>query len=152
MNSENVRFGSSEYKKMSVEERLAVLEDVVKAILPSKKETEPQPKQNEDDLGALMEKAETREAIIICYRKLGKQAKTTLQENLRKWGVPFGSWFKGGNFKNRLVDGGILVEDGEDDNGKKIYTLSIRGRKMADELLQKLKADMTSDQSENNTS
>jgi len=139
MNDEKVRFGSAEYKKLSVEERLAVLENVVEAILASKREAEAQPMQKEDELAAIMEKAETREAIIICYRRIGKQTKTTLQTNLRKWGVPFGSWFKGGNFKNRLVDGGILVEDGKDEKGKTIYALSIRGRKMADEIIQKLK-------------
>jgi hypothetical protein len=139
MNIGNVRFGSPEYKKLSTEERLAVLEEVVEAILANKKEAEAQPKEDQG-IAALLENVETKDAILVCYRKIGPQTKKQLQQNLRKWGVPFGSWFGGGNFKNRLVDEGYLIADGEDEKGKPIYKLSIKGRKEADEIINKQQA------------
>ena len=141
MNKENVRFGSAEYKKLSVEEKLAVHEEIITAILESKNEAEAQPKPEEQDLTPLLENAGTRDAIFILYRKIGPLAKKQLQENLRKWGVPFGSWFGGGNFKNRLVDEGYLLADGEDAKGKPIYKLSIKGRKEADDIIEKVQKD-----------
>jgi len=140
LNNEKIRFGSAEYKKLNLEERLEILEEAVKVILDSKKRADAQPDQNEQDITPLLDKVETKDAIIICFRKMGSQTKERLQENLRKWGIPFGSWFTGGNFKNRLLDEGILVHEGKDENGKTIYTLSIRGRKLAHELISKIEA------------
>ena len=47
------------------------------------------------------------------------------------------NWFNGGNFKQRLVDIGIIFEDGEDKNGKTAYSITEgKGKQKALELIE----------------
>ena len=139
LNTENVPLGSTGQKSKSVGERLTALETrmgLLEAVLARKKETET---TEGDDIAALMDKVQTKDAIIVCYRQNGSQTKEQAKTVLKKWGTPFGSWFNGGNFAARLVGKGILVPDGKDENGRTIYTLTVRGRKTADELIKKIR-------------
>jgi hypothetical protein len=121
-----------------IQQRLSSLETrvgLIEAVLAGKNAIESA--TSEEDIASLLDKIQTKDAIIICYRKYGPQTKEQAKAKLKTWGTPFGSWFEGGNFAAHLVRKGILTTDGKDPEGRDIFTLTIKGRKIADEIIEK---------------
>lgn len=50
-------------------------------------------------------------------------------------GERLSNWFHGGNFNKRLVKKGIIRIDGKDNDGNDMYALTLKGEKIADELI-----------------
>ena len=69
----------------------------------------------------------------------GSLTKDGIKKTLTTWGIPFGSWFNGGNFKSRLVDANLIKVDGKNENGETIYSLTARGTQKARKRLEGLK-------------
>lgn len=77
--------------------------------------------------------------IIISLRYKPKQSKSDLLDILLKWGIKktIHKWFKGSNFKLRLLDTGIIMKDGKNSDGEDVYSLTItKGIPQADKLIQ----------------
>ena len=126
--------------EMSV--RLKKLEERV-TKLERKKEVETLSMTDLDIVGSKLQgKVDSigqQKLIIISLRCKPKQSKSDLLDILLKWGIKktIHKWFKGNNFKSRLVDTGIIMKDGKNSNGKDVYSLTItKGMPQADKLIQ----------------
>jgi len=111
--------------------------------LEEKKELEPPSMTDLDIVGSKLQgKVDSlgpQKLIIISLRCKPKQSKSDLLDILLKWGVKttIHKWFKGNNFKSRLVDTGIIMKDGKNSNDKDVYSLTItKGIPQADKLIQ----------------
>ncbi len=51
--------------------------------------------------------------VILILKFKTKQTKSQIEETIRRWNKPVGSWFKGGNFNKRLLRKSILMKDGQ---------------------------------------
>lgn len=72
---------------------------------------------------------QTREQIINKFQTVGATKKMT-------------NWFKGGNFRQRLVNAGLVFIDGEDEKGKSIFSLTEgKGIQRALSIIEKLESN-----------
>jgi len=76
-----------------------------------------------------------QDGVMFSMRLKGPQTKEEIKKTLDVWGLPYLSWFDGGNFNNRLLKKAIVKIDGRNENGEEIYSLTMNGEKMADEKL-----------------
>jgi len=76
--------------------------------------------------------------VILCYGLKGAQTRQQVMKTLDIWGKPYGSWFTGGNFNNRLLKRGILRPDGKNKDGEEIYCLTMNGQHTFEDKLQQL--------------
>ncbi len=86
-----------------------------------------------------VDKLGQQKLIIIALRHKPKQSKSDLLNILLKWGIKktIHKWFRGSNFKHRLLDTGIIMKDGTNSNGEDLYSLTItKGTPNADKLIQ----------------
>jgi len=118
-----------------IDERVKKLEGNVELEIPSKNKL--------DTIGSKLqgkvEKINIQGLIIIGLYFKPKQSKSDLLTLLLRWGVKktVHGWFKGSNFKARLLDSGIIMKDGKnlDDD---LYSLTItKGIPKANELIEK---------------
>ena len=77
--------------------------------------------------------------LIILSLQLKNQTKNELKQSLQEWGKPFGSWFRGGNFAQRLVNTSIIKSIEKNKTNENIYSLTKKGSVMAEELIMKIK-------------
>ena len=77
--------------------------------------------------------------LIILSLQLKNQTKNELEQSLQDWGKPFGSWFRGGNFTQRLVKTNIIKSIEKNETNDDIYSLTKKGSVMAEELSEKIK-------------
>lgn len=78
--------------------------------------------------------------ILIALYYKPKQSKQDLLNVLLSWGIKntIHKWFKGSNFKHRLLDIGLIMKDGVDSNDDDLYTLTIgKGILSANKLIEK---------------
>ena len=82
----------------------------------------------------------TQNLIIIALKIKPRQTKDDLESLLLKWGSKktIHGWCGGGNFSTRLLDKGIVINDGKNSNNADCFSLTkIRGMKVADALFEK---------------
>ena len=87
-----------------------------------------------------IEKIGPQGLIIIALRYKPKHSKSDLLNILLNLGVKktIHGWFKGSNFKWRLLDSGIIMKDGINSNNEDLFSLTItKGIPKADELIKK---------------
>jgi hypothetical protein len=118
-----------------MEARIAVLENLLKF----------KPKQQQKPTGdkeaivaAKIKDIGVQDCVILCYGLKGGQTKQQMMKTLDIWGKPYGSWFSGGNFNNRLLKKGILRADGKNEEGEEIYCLTMNGQHTFEEKLEQL--------------
>jgi uncharacterized protein YdcH (DUF465 family) len=78
--------------------------------------------------------------ILIALRFKPKQSKSDLLNVLLSWGIKntIYKWFRGSNFKQRLLDIGLIMKDGKNTNNEDTFSLTIsKGIPKADELIEK---------------
>jgi hypothetical protein len=86
-----------------------------------------------DDMG-------TQDLILIALKLTPKQTKTQIKTMLEDWGKAVGNWFQGGNFNSRLLKKSIVKKDGADHNNDDLYSLTMKGEKLAQDFLDELRA------------
>ena len=75
--------------------------------------------------------------ILLALKLQPKQSKQGLKTQLESWGKPVGTWFRGGNFKNRLLKPSQIIPDGIDENKEELYSLGSKGVKTVKNLIEK---------------
>ena len=75
--------------------------------------------------------------ITLVLKIKSKQTKSQIENTFVSWNKPIGSWFQGGNFNKRLLKKGIIMKDGIDKNDEELFSLTMRGVKMSDKLIEK---------------
>lgn len=81
-----------------------------------------------------------QKVVILALYYKSKQTKDEIMDNVKKWGATkkMLNWFTGGNFKQRLIDEGIVFEDGQNKDGKILYSLTKgKGYTKSKEIIQK---------------
>ena len=132
-----------EKKLESLEKKMNARMDRLEAMLSGAGSThsiEKQSRETTDDVIAKNVNGKfVKNAILFALLEEDRQSKTQIQKKLERLGVPYGSWFTGGNFKQRLVRTGIVVEDGKNENGEQLFSLSIRGKTITKEMFEAIK-------------
>lgn len=78
--------------------------------------------------------------IILALYYKPKQSKENLLNVLLSWGIKktIHKWFKGSNFKHRLLDTGVIVKVDVDSNDQDLFSLTVpKGIPRAKELIEK---------------
>ena len=75
--------------------------------------------------------------ILFSLKLKYKQSRDDIQSKLLEWDKPVGKWFRGGNFRNRLLKKSLLIIDGKNNKGEEVYSLGMRGIKAINELIKK---------------
>ena len=75
--------------------------------------------------------------ILLALRLKSKQSRNDLKMKLESWEKPVGSWFGGGNFKNRLLIPNQIIRDGINDEKEEVYSLGNKGVKTVKKLIEK---------------
>jgi len=126
-------------KIKELEKRIEDLEVIVKSLLKDNK-TEPL-NQNTSKLQKVMTdkifKVKPIDLVILILYSKSKQSKDEMKTKFKALGATKKTlnWFNGGNFKQRLVNTGIIFE--EEGNGKKVYSLTEgKGTQKALELIE----------------
>jgi hypothetical protein len=120
-----------EERMSHMEARIAVLENLLKS---KPKELEPA-SSKEAIVAAKVKDIGVQDCVILCYGLKGAQTRQQVMKTLDIWGKPYGSWFTGGNFNNRLLKKGILRPDGKSEEGEEIYCLTMSGQHTFEEKL-----------------
>jgi len=118
-----------------LEVQLAELRNMIVTSKPTKRRTI---NDKEGVVVANIQNIGVQYAVIFCLLVKGKQSKEQMKNTLGAWGVPYGSWFDGGNFNNRLLKKGIAKLDSKNENGEEIYSLTMNGERVANEKLEGL--------------
>lgn len=136
------RISENETSELTTEQRLTALEGkmgLIEALLAQKKQSDAVPVNDKEQAFVdEIDQVGIQDAVIICYRLRGAQTRDQVREVFEKWGKPYGNWFYGGNFSNRLLKKGILKVEGKNDAGQDIYALTMKGERLADEKLDKI--------------
>lgn len=113
------------------------LEHLVPAIKAAKKQST----ETEDEriIVENMNGKYVRDSVMFSLLLRGQQSREQIKKTLGDWGIPFSSWFNGGNMRNRLFNTGLVKVGGKNDNGEEYYSLTIRGMSVAWEKLEKLR-------------
>jgi hypothetical protein len=126
-----------EKDSISLEKRVEILEtqlaELRNMIVASKPKLEQRIDERESVIIANIEDIGVQDAVKFSLRIKGPQTKQQIKDTLNSWGVPFRSWFDGGNFNNRLLKAGIVKVDGKTDDGEEIYSLTMNGERITDE-------------------
>ena len=126
------RLTSLEKKVKEIEKRLANLERV-----KPMKEKRQHSSDLESKIRTKINGIGIQHLIILVLKIKSKQTKTEIENTLRKWNKPIGSWFRGGNFNKRLLNGGIIMKDGENDSNEPQFSLTMRGLKEIEKIVSK---------------
>lgn len=131
------RVGELEKGISLLQHRIQDLEHLVPAIKAAKKQST----ESEDERVIVenMNGKYVQDSLMFSLLLRGQQTKEQIKKTLGDWGIPFGSWFHGGNMRNRLIKTGLVKEDGENESGEESYSLTIRGSVVAREKLDNLK-------------
>jgi len=81
-------------------------------------------------------KISAQNLIIISLKIKPKQTKQQLINLIETWGTPIEKWFQTTNFKARLLNKGLVIVIGKNENNEEVYSLSeVNGINFADELI-----------------
>jgi len=97
--------------------------------------------QIESIITSNIDKLGMQDIVILALYSKPKQTVEDLREKIKLWGGTKQklNWFAGGNLKQRLVDTGILFEDGKNKNGLIEYSVTKgKGYNKVNKILQKL--------------
>ncbi|MDH3764578.1 MAG: hypothetical protein OER82_02055 [Nitrosopumilus sp.] len=81
-----------------------------------------------------------QDLVVIALRLNGNLSRTEIKKTIQDWGCNKKTigWFKGGNFKQRLIDQGIIISTDKDEKNKDIFSLTkIKGIKKSNEIFKK---------------
>lgn len=84
-----------------------------------------------------------QDLVILILHLNSKQSKDEIKTRFKALGATkkMLNWFNGGNFKQRLIDTGLIFDDGNDENNKIIYSLTEgKGTQKALEIIEKLES------------
>lgn len=134
-------------KILELEKRIENLETIVKSLqdnfLASSKPSE---NQNNSELSMLINKRisklKPRDLVILLLLSESTMTKNELKSQFRALGTTnkMINWFNGGNLKQRLLDTGILYENGKKDT-QTCYSLTKgKGHQEARKIIQDLKS------------
>lgn len=82
-----------------------------------------------------------QDLTILILHLESKQTRIQIKDKFKSLGATkkMIKWFKGGNFKQRLINEGIVFEDGTNEKNKILYSLTQgKGRKKASDIINKL--------------
>ena len=126
------------------EKKLTDLEKIVSA-LENKKNPKSDNTGNQSKLEILLvekiAKLKPHYLIILILHLEPKQTRIQIIDKFKSLGATkkMIKWFSGGNFKQRLIDEGIVFEDGTNEKNKILYSLTQgKGRKKAADIINKL--------------
>ena len=80
--------------------------------------------------------------VVLALLHKSNQTKKEIQDKIKVWGGSKNmlNWFKGGNFNQRLINTGIIFENGENSKKEIIFSLTKGlGNKKAKEIIEKIK-------------
>ena len=123
------------YEKIKdIQKRLSKLEDAVFGEESSFSNT----KGIERTIVEKIEEIKTQHLIVISLKLKGNQTRDELKKTLQDWGKVFGNWFRGGNFKNRLLTPNIVKVIEKNEKGKDVFSLTQKGNLLAEDLIKKI--------------
>ncbi|MCH8914946.1 MAG: hypothetical protein IIA82_03760 [Thaumarchaeota archaeon] len=114
----------------SLEKRVTGLEDPSSPNLTTHNSLESKILEKIDDIGI-------QNLVLLALRIKPKQSRSNLKIKLESWQKPVGSWFRGGNFKNRLLTPSQIIRDGINDKKEDLYSLGSKGIKTVKKLIEK---------------
>ena len=94
----------------------------------------------EEKLFEIIDDIIPQDLVVIALRLNGNLSRTEIKKTIQDWGCDKKTmgWFKGGNFKQRLIDQGIIVSINKNEKNKDIFSLTkIKGIKKSNEIFQK---------------
>ena len=82
-----------------------------------------------------------QDLVILILYSTPKQAREQIKNKFQSLGATkiMLNWFRGGNFKQRLIDTGLLFEDGKNDDGSMYSLTEGKGTQKALSVIEKLK-------------
>jgi len=128
MSSENVK--KLEKRITDLETRVEKLETPSNSNIDSQNSLESKILGKIDDIGI-------QNLILLVLRIKSKQSRNDLKSKLESWNKPIGTWFRGGNFKNRLLTPSLVLRDGINETKEDLYSLSSKGTKTVKKLIEK---------------
>ena len=114
----------------SLEKRVAKLETPSTSTLNSQNSIESKIMEKIDDIGI-------QHLILFALKIKSKQSRSDLKSKLESWNKPVGIWFKGSNFKNRLLTPSLVLRDGSNDKKQDLYSLGSKGIRSVKQLIEK---------------
>ena len=127
-----------ERKIDNLEKRVKDLENI-KLKIPTKTSTKLQKLIAETIL-----KLKPQDLVILILFSTTKQTKDEIKTKFKSLGATkkMLNWFNGGNFSQRLINTGIILEDGENKDKKSMYSLTEgKGNQIAVEIIKKLESE-----------
>lgn len=94
----------------------------------------------EEKLFEIINEIIPQDLVVIALRINGNLSRSEIKKTIQDWGCDKKTigWFKGGNFKQRLIDQGILIASTKDAKNEDVYSLTkAKGMKKANEIFQK---------------
>lgn len=94
----------------------------------------------EEKLFEIIDNVMPQDLVVIVLRLNGNLSRTEIKKNIQGWGCNKKTigWFKGGNFKQRLIDQGIIISTNKDEKDKDVFSLTkIKGIKKSNEIFKK---------------
>ncbi|MGI0013186.1 MAG: hypothetical protein ACREBU_07065, partial [Nitrososphaera sp.] len=90
----------------SLTHRIHDLEQLVPAIKSAGKQSS----ESEDERVIVenMNGKYVQDSVTFALLLKGQQSREQIKKTLGDWGIPYGSWFNGGNMKNRLINMGLV--------------------------------------------
>ena len=122
-----------EKRVKDLEKRITTLEKQEKTRISKRKGSdsiESQIKEKVSEIGIM-------HLVILTLKIKSKQSREQIKNKLEEWEKPIGSWFGGGNFKNRLLKKGFVMKDGKNKENEDVFSLTMRGNKSAEKLIEK---------------
>ncbi len=134
-----IRFDDLEQRFKDIEQRFKEMEQRVSILEHSEVPTsQPDSDSILTKLADKFGKIGPQNIVIIALKINPRQTKEQLISIIEGWGTPIKKWFKTNHFKSRLLDNGLVIIVGKNDDAKDIFSLSeIKGNKLADELIQR---------------
>ena len=117
----------------SLEKRVEILEKTISVTDTKQNELS---KNLEQTLIRKIGSIPTQHLVVISLRIHNEQTKKEIEETLRDWGKNYHSWFRGGNFNNRLTKT-LIVKQSEQKNKTPMYTLTKKGKLEAEKIINK---------------
>ena len=122
-----------EERIFSLEKRVEILE---KAISVTDIRQNKLGKNFEQILIKKIDSIPTQHLVVISLIIHNEQTKKEIEESLRDWGKNYHSWFRGGNFNNRLIKT-LIVKQSEQKNKIPTYTLTKKGKIEVEKIINK---------------
>lgn len=92
-------------------------------------------------LAQQIDKISIPELILIVLRTNSPQTHSQIIHVLREIGRNIENWFNGGNFNNRVVKTGYVINVGKTDSNENLFSLTTKGMILAEKLIEKIKSD-----------